>query len=503
MTKKKSRNKVVVKNAPSKEELIDKINEEVENNIIRTRPILETDLFKFNRFALEIEKGKDAKPMAPVHQEICEFIDKNKKKKKLLLIPRGHLKSTIVTVGRTLQAILQDHTKRVLIANANFKLACGFLTDIKRHLKFNEKIHMFWGDLSATATEWNRDSITLAGSTKKEPTVTAKGVESDVTSQHYDIIILDDLVNDKFVNTQDQIQKTIDFYKETLNLLEPGGEVIIVGTRWHYSDLYGWIMDKDNSAISDFDVFIRQAYKGELFGDGDIDILFPEKFSRKHLQNVYNQLGPYFFSTQYMNEPIADEDATFKRDWFKYYDSESLRGKLLNKFTVIDPAISTEKEADFTAMITVGVDEFRNIFILDIVRKRLKPADLIDTLFQLWGLYSPIKIGLEDVAFQKSLQYSITEEMHKRGVYLPIQPLQPGGRNKDQRISGLQPLYANGKIFHSKEVNNIQQLEDELLRFPRNKHDDCIDALAYIIDLPIYPPRRKSSRPRNRRYLYA
>jgi predicted phage terminase large subunit-like protein len=171
---------------------------------------------------------------------------------------------------------------------------------------------------------------------------------------------------------------------------------------------------------------------------------------------------------------------------------------------MIDPAISTEKEADYTAMVVVGVDEFGLVYILDIVRDRLSPNELINEVFRLASIYSPIKIGIEDVAFQKSLQYSLNEEMNRQNRYLPIQPLRPAGRNKDQRIRGLQPLYANGRILHSKHVNKIEFLEDELLRFPRGKHDDIIDALSYMLDIPVYKPKRKNTlnRPNNKRYLY-
>jgi len=493
------------------EELKNKIAEEYQTNLPIARNILENDLFKFNRHVMGVEKGKGNVPLAPVHKEICGFIDKDKKKKKLLLIPRAHLKSTVVTVSRCVQAIVKDPSIRILIANANYSNACSFLTEVKRHLKFNEKVHMFWGDLSKDAEKWSESQIMLSKSgvvgSKKEPTVTAMGVDSSLTSQHYDMIIMDDLVNDKTVNTMDQIQKTINFYKECLNLLEPDGEVIIIGTRWHDSDLYGWIMDKDNNVFQDFKIFIRQAYEGNLFSDDPNDpvLLFPDKHNKKHLQRLYEVLGPYFFSSQYMNNPIAMDDADFKQEWFKYYDKTEVKGRLINKFIMIDPAISTASTADFTAIITVGVDEFNCIYILDIVRKRMKPDEMINIIFDLYNIYHPIYIGIEDVAFQVSLQYSLTEEMHKRNVYLPLKPLRPGGRNKDQRIRGLQPLYANGKILHNKEIENIQYLEDELLRFPRGKNDDVIDALAYGLDIPIYAPkRRKGERSkRKKKYLYA
>ena len=395
-----------MKRKPTKEELIEQIQKERIEGVKRTRPIISSNLFKYNRFVAEMEKGRDKVDMAPVHKEMCEFIDSKKRKKKLLLIPRGHLKSTVVTVGYSLQQVCINPSIRILIANATYNLSISFLRDIKRNLKYNDKLKMFFGDLTLGAENWSRDSITLAHSVRKEPTVTCMGVESNLTSQHYDLIIFDDVVNKDFVNTMDQIQKTIDFYKECLNLLEPGGEIIVIGTRWHDSDLYGWIMDPENNMESDFDVFIRRAYEGSMESDEDFTGLFPGKFSRKHLKKLYEQQGPYIFSTQYLNDPVPEQDATFKKNWFQYYEPADMKGKLLTKFTAIDPAISLERDADYTAIVTIGVDEFRNIYILDVRRKRLDPKGILDTIFEVYHWFSPVSVGIEDVAFQKSLQDS-------------------------------------------------------------------------------------------------
>jgi predicted phage terminase large subunit-like protein len=240
-----------------------------------------------------------------------------------------------------------------------------------------------------------------------------------------------------------------------------------------------------------------------LESDEDFKGIFPEKFTRKHLKKLLEQQGPYIFSCQYMNDPVSQENATFKKEWFQYYDETELKGRLLTKFTMVDPAIALEKDSDFTAIVTVGVDEFRNVYILDIRRLKLSPKQIIDNIFEVWHLFEPIMIGIEDVAFQKSLQFSIAEEMNNRHEYLPIKPLRPAGKNKDQRIRGLQPLYANKKVYHSKHVPNIEHLEDELMRFPVGKHDDVIDSLAYMLELNVYPPRRKKTNLGAHRYLYA
>lgn len=489
---------------PSKEEVAKALEEEVRASIPLARQALSNNLWKFNRYILKVEEGKDKVPLAPFHRELTDFVSKNPQKKKLVLVPRGHLKSTLVTVGYSLMKLLANPSIRILIANATYNLACSFLTDIKRQLKFNEQIHMVWGDLSRNPEKWSENEVMLhlmkQSFGRKEPNITAMGVESNLTSQHYDLIIFDDLVNEKLINTQEQIDKTINFYKEALNLLEPDGECIIVGTRFHDSDLYGWIMDNDNNVLSDFEIMVKKAFEGDL--DGECELLFPRKFTVKHLKRLRDQLGPYIFSSQYLNDCIPSESADFKKDWFRYYEHTDLRGSPLNTFTMIDPAISLEKEADFTAIVTVSLDHRSNIYVRDIRRIKGKPSDVINEIFLVYEQWHPIYMGIEEVAFQKALQYSLHEEMVKRQRFLPLKEVKPQARTKDQRIRGLQPLYANAKVYHNKEVKNILHLEDELLRFPRGKHDDIIDSLSYGLDF-WYPGKRKVTAPRKHRYLYA
>jgi len=370
---------------PTKEEIAKTIEAEVQNNIPLAKEVLHHNLYKFNKLILKAEEGKGKVPLAPFHLEMCQFVEKYKNKKKLMLLPRGHLKSTLITVGYSLQQLLANPSIRILIGNATYNLARSFLTDIKRQLKFNENIHLIWGDLSKDPEKWSENEIMLGGIKtmhgKKEPNVTAMGVESNLTSQHYDLIILDDLVNDKYVNTQEQIDKTINFYKESLNLLEPNGQAIILGTRWRDDDLYGWIMDKDNHVLSDFDVMVKRAYEGNL--DGEYTLLYPEKFSAEHLRRLYQQQGPYFFSSQYLNDPIPQEDADFKREWFQYFEYNDLKAKPLNRFTMIDPALSQEKSSDFTAIVTVALDDQNNIYILDVRRIQAKPQGVIEEIFKV------------------------------------------------------------------------------------------------------------------------
>ena len=495
-----------------RQEVIDAIlkEKELQDNFLRQEA--PKNLYIFNKYVLKADEGENKVPLAPFHKELCRFTQDSTDKKKLILVPRMHLKSTLVTVGYSIFRIIQNPNIRILIISGTYENAADFIGAIKDHLSRNETLIELFGDLSKGAIEWSNNRITL--STKrtslgdKEPTMVGVGIGTNVVSKHFDIIILDDVVVRENVETIEQRDKIVKRYRDTISLMETKAELIIVGTRWLDDDLYSWILDPESQQKDQFLVYQRAAleWEGSLEealkdGIGFTKSLWPEKFTREELYKRYKNLGPYEFSTQYINDPVSDSEATFQKDWFHYYEEADIRGDWINNYLTIDPAISTEKEADYTAMVVTGVDRFGNIYIRDIIRERLTPNRIIDYIFRLAEMYHPKTIGLEDVAWQKTLAYSMRDEMRRRGRSLPIIPVKPQNRSKDERIRGLQPLYFNGKVFHRNSLINNRYLEDELMRFPRAKHDDCIDALSYTLDF-FTKPRPRGKNWNKKEYLY-
>src|SRR3990167_340850 len=441
------------------------------------------DLFLFNRHVLEAEEGDEKfVKLAPFQKEMCHFVTDERKKKKLLLIPRNHLKTKLITVGYSLFRIAEDPKVRILIYSATWQVAVDILSQIQRNLAGCERFIDLFGNLSQNPKEWSADRIRLTVSDKREPTVTAAGIDNNLVGQHYDLIIFDDVVNEDNIGTSEQIQKVIKRYNNSLDLLEPNGQIIVIGTRWHDSDLYGWLLDSSNEVSRQYDTTVQEAYKGDLATGSDFSLLWPDKFTREELLKRQHSQGWSHFSAQYLNNPVPEEDATFKRTWFQYYEPEDLKGKLLTKFIAIDPAISEAKYADYTAMVVVGVDQWGFINILDITRSRLNPNAIIEEIFRLVNRWQLKSVAIETVAYQKTLAYTLREQSRLRNIYFHVEELQPNNRSKDERIKGLQPLYENGKMIHNSHLPNNYFLEDELTRYPRGKHDDVIDALSYLLD---------------------
>lgn len=477
-----------------------------------------SNLFAFNQDILHVEEGGEGSgkrvALRLFHQQLCQFIERNPQRKKIALMPRGHLKTTLITVGYSLQRIAKDPKVRILIANATGTMAEAMLSQIKKHLQYNDTFKYYFGDLTSTASTWRDNMITLPtgeGSYQsKEATVTAYGLGGSLVSQHYDVIIIDDAHNRENINTKDQIEKVKQSYRDLLDLLEPGGQLIIIGTKWHDDDLYGQVMDKNNPEAREFDVFIQQAITNMKLGkeaNGHYkiesgEVLWPEKYSLKALSALLNEKGLYEFSCQYQNLAVDDENAVFHKSWFHEYDPTDLRDRKMTRFTAIDPAISLKQRADWTAIVTIGVDVLGKIYILEVKRGHYTEDQMIDELFLTYEMYHPITICIETVAFQKTLQHYIQKEIKRRGRSLPLNEVLPeSDESKEKRIRLLQPIYMRSDIYHSRLVADIEYLEDELLRFPKGKHDDLIDALSYAVRAS-FPPRQKEKSEHSKGFLY-
>lgn len=444
------------------------LNKEVRNYVEKIQYNCQKDL----RFLARDVLGM--KDWGPIHDELARFMETSGRRKHIELA-RGHLKSSIVTKAWSIQQVLRNPDIRVLIANAVWDNSRKFLRTIQKHLIPGSLLSQAFGNFQSE--HWNQDECTIRQRTAilDAPTWATTGIEKEQTSQHYDLIIADDLVARENVGTPEQRQKVKLYYKDLLDLLEPDGTLVVIGTRWHQDDLYSKLIEDGG-----WDNFIRTAYTDET----RTNVVFPQKFSLEYLDSLRKSKGAYEFSAQYLNNPIDESAADFKAQWVKHYDPTTPHPSHL--YLTVDPAISLSRDADYSAMVVAGMFSNRKIRVVDRVHTRCVPSELIDNLFALvkkWGLH---RVGIETFAFQKTLKYTIQEEQRKRGVFFSIDELgkrhQGKGEpvfSKEARIRRLQPYFEQGLI----EIrSDMQDLADELLSFPRGRHDDLIDALAYQLD---------------------
>lgn len=450
-----------------------------------------------------------------VHQELCDYttsilpnpptVPHNddfdpRKNLLLLLMPRGTFKSSVVTIAFSMQFILNEPNARILIDSETFGKSKAFLRELMDHLVNNEKyrevfkaIHgMYPYTKKSEMKLWTDSEVILPcrNVPKKEPTLSCAGIDVTKNGMHYDLIICDDLHSEKNVTNKEQIQQVIDHYKLAFSLLDPGKPMIVIGTRWDYSDLYQHIIDFEQE---DFNILKKSAY------NDDGSLLFPEVLSEHELDKIKRRQGSYIFSCQYLNEPVSDENAEFKRDYIQRIPWDEVKGRPINWYLLVDPSYTDPRGtgiySDFAGFVLAGMDYKRDLYVRYILRKKLTYSEIINELFRIYTdrQFEDIKNMkiIMEVIGTKSLSYELANEQRRRNTWLPVTEIKHTANSKEDRIRALKPFYEYKHVYHIKECPQIEELEYELLHFPRAKHDDILDPLSTVVQYAS-PPNAKN-----------
>lgn len=214
----------------------------------------------------------------------------------------------------------------------------------------------------------------------------------------------------------------------------------------------------------------------------DGTLLFPEKLSADFLLRQRKIQGSYIYSHQYQNEIIPSDEQDFKKEWLKYYTALPERK---HTFAFIDPAISLENTACYTAVVVIDVD-VDNMWYLKLARRvRITATQTVKLVFDLYDTFKCQTIGIESVAYQQALMHFLADEMKKRRHIVPVKEIRRGpDQSKPIRIRSLVPRFEWQRILVKP---GLAEFEDEYLKFPRGSFVDILDALSSVEEIA-YPP---------------
>ena len=457
-----------------------------------------------------------------VHKELIQWWTRPQAKShQLVLLPRDHQKSAMIAY-RVAWEITKNPAIRILYISSTSKLAIKqlkFIKDIltsKTYLTYwPEMVNVEEGKRSKwTETEIHVDHPAREDELIRDPTVFTAGLTTTITGMHCDIAVLDDVVVDETAYDEAGRNKVRDQVSYLASIAGTDGRLWAVGTRYHPKDLYGDMYSMNYDVYDDegnvimteplYEVYERQV---EDQGDGTGQFLWPRQqrsdgkwfgFDRNILSKKKAQYADLVkFRAQYYNNPNDAGSSAIKSSMFQYYNKSLLNqrsGKWyygasrLNVFASIDFAFSLRKEADYTALVVVGIDRENNYYILDIERfKTNLISDYFDRILRTHMKWGYNKLRAEVTQAQSMIVKDIKENYIRRyGLALSIDDNNPKKKAKEERIeAALQPKYYNKQMWHFLG-GNCELLEEELVN-QRPQHDDIKDALASCMEIMVAP----------------
>ena len=173
------------------------------------------------------------------------------------------------------------------------------------------------------------------------------------------LFIIDDPHKEQDAFSEDGFDKAYDWYTSgPRQRLQPGGAIIIVMTRWSTKDLTGQLMKAQGEVKGDqWEVVEFPA----ILPTGKP--VWPEYWSLDELETQKASLPVKKWNAQFMQNPIADEGAIIKREWWQDWPHEN-PPKVDYIIQSYDTAFLKKESADYSAITTWGVfrDDKRDPF---------------------------------------------------------------------------------------------------------------------------------------------
>lgn len=423
-------------------------------------------------------------PIPQFHEELWDLCTSGYKKV-AIAAPRGHAKSTSISLSYILAEALFRQSSFILLVSDTEGQAKLFLNDIKVELEENEDLQGLFG--RAALVKDSETDIIVMMEDGYQFRIIAKGSEQKVRGLKWrnrrpDLIVGDDLENDEIVMNKDRREKFRNWFRKALvPCLSRGGKIIIVGTVLHMDSMLERLLNDPHWHSA------RYAAHNSDFSK----ILWPEQFSQKDLEEIRNEYildgMPEGYSQEYLNYPIDESTAYFRRDDFRFINDEDIPYEQLSYYSAVDFAIGEKDHSDYTVIATVGIDHRNNMYVVDVIRGRWDAMEIVDRMFDVNSKWHPDIMTVEEGHISKSLGPYINERMLDTGNFISLLKKVPV-KDKEARARSMQARFRQGTVYFpytlmDKEKimpNWYPDLEQELVRFPRDVHDDQVDALAWI-----------------------
>jgi hypothetical protein len=438
---------------------------------------------------------KDLTPR--LHGRLCAHLQSRRKKRRGTKMARGHLKTSVGTIGNSMQRGFQwlcgntypedaFEINYLIVSSTARNAELNFSKEFKTRFETSPTLRWLFPDV-IMGPIWNNSLRQLDrivdSHVVRRVSFHFIGVGGKVSSGHYRHIWLDDLhAVEEATESPPSVEDVVRWYRHTDQLLvEPDiDEIDVIGTHSSLKppDVFYYIQANEKDKYEWLEL--------GCYDDNGLP-LWPERFSETYLASLRKKMGEGMFALTMLNNPIDESVTEIRLEWFpRYYTSGPLESQLYvcsDKRRIYQPQLFSTATLDLSgfknprgcsnALTVLGRTSDEYNIIMHVWKKRCDPSGVLAAIREAYELTRFSVLGIEEVGLQEVLAYYIERDL--KDLPITVKPVTPHGVNKDLRTRALIPLMREGRFAIS---DRHIQLLDELARFPQGERD-LLDTLAY------------------------
>jgi len=465
--------KALLKKIPnmSKAEALDLYASVEEHEILKEREEARDSFMTFvKKVWPHFIEGAHHKRMANAFERVA----RGECKRLIINMPPRHTKSEFASYLLPAWFLGNFPEKKIIQTSHTAELAVGFGRKVRNLVDSDVFSETFPGvglqADSKAAGRWN---------TNQRGDYFAIGVGGAVTGKGADILIIDDPHSEQeaaLAATSPEIyDKVYEWYTSgPRQRLQPGGSIVIVMTRWSQRDLTGQVLKADAQRggegweVIEFPAILPSGKP-----------LWPSFWSLAELEALREELPNGKWQAQYQQNPVGNESAIIKRDWWKWWEEDNPPEceYILQSW---DTAFEKNNRADYSAGTTWGVfthhkDSQKYLILLNTYKKRVEFPELKRDVLREYNEYEPDTLIVEKKASGAPLIYDL------RAMGIPVSEYTPGkGQDKFARLNSVSDIIASGKVWVPR-TRWAEELVDEIASFPSGEHDDLVDSTTLAL----------------------
>lgn len=404
------------------------------------------------------------------------------------IAPRMCGKSTWIFHILPIWAAAHGHRKYIIAFSDSEDQAIAWLRNFKMELDSNELLQTDFPELCNTSTKSNSGKAYMdnRNATQRENgfIFQAKGVDSAILGANIggvrpEVILFDDIEPPESNYGPTELKKRKNTILSTHFYLNTFANVVFVGTTTMSGSLIDQ-MRKVGEARQDFDGdpdTFKSTLDPEMQWVVDANIkthYYPAIIETEHgeeslwpemwpLEDWEGQRGTREFAMNMMNKPLSGEEG-----YWDDGDIEVDRTEYGNTILSIDPAVTTARRSDYTALAVISRGEDKKIYVRHAEQLKGDSDTIRDRAKELIETYG-VGITLVETNQGGDLWKQVFKSLPGRVRYLNQRT------KKEVRIAQAADFYKRSRVMHAK---HFPQLEEQMLAYPNVSHDDLVDAVA-------------------------